>query len=65
MGKPEFNIGDEVFLKTDVDQNIRLVTGLTLRAESITYLISCGAEESTHYDFEISAEKNILMTSTN
>ena len=61
----KFNIGDEVYLKTDVDQNCRLVTGLTIRATSISYDLSCGVAESTHYDFEITIEKDVLKTSTN
>ena len=61
----KFNIGDEVYLKTDEDQNCRLVTGLTIRVTSITYELSCGTAESTHYDFEITVEKDVLKTSTN
>jgi len=61
----KFNIGDEVYLKTDVDQNCRLVTGLSIRLTSISYALSFGVTESTHYDFEITVEKDVLKTSTN
>ncbi len=61
----KFNIGDEVYLKTDIDQNCRLVTGLTVRATSISYDLSCGTSESTHYDFEITLEKDVLKVTTN
>ena len=61
----KFNIGDEVYLRTDVEQHCRLVTGLTIRATSISYDLSCGAFESTHYDFEITVEKDVLKTTTN
>jgi len=61
----KFNIGDEVYLDTDVDQHCRLVTGLNIRATSISYNLSCGVVESTHYDFEITVEKDVLKTTTN
>jgi hypothetical protein len=56
----KFNIGDTVYLKTDTDQNERIVTGLNIRLNSISYALSCGENESYHYEFEISKEKNIL-----
>jgi len=61
----KFNIGDEVYLKTDSDQSCRLVTGLTVRATSISYELSCGTSASDHYDFEITSEVDVLKTTTN
>jgi hypothetical protein len=61
----KFNIGDEVYLKTDADQNCRLVTGLNIRSSIISYDLNCGVTESTHYDFEITVEKDVLKTTTN
>ena len=61
----KFNIGDEVFLKTDLEQSGRLVTGLIIRAGCIIYQLSCGVSESNHYDFELTVERDILKTSTN
>jgi hypothetical protein len=61
----KFKIGDEVYLKTDTDQNCRLVTGINIRATSISYDLSCGVVESPHYDFEITAEKDVLKTTLN
>lgn len=61
----KFNIGDKVYLETDAEQNERVVTGLYIRQTSITYGLSCGTNESWHYDFEITVEKNVLKTSTN
>jgi hypothetical protein len=60
-----FNIGDYVYLKTDIDQYQRIVTGYTVRDNSITYLLSLGSEETSHYELEISNEIDILLKSTN
>ena len=61
----KFKIGDSVYLKTDTDQQKRLVTGYYVRMNSITYLLSCGIVESTHYDFEMTIDIDVLATSTN
>ena len=64
MVKINFNIGDYVYLKTDIDQYKRLVTGYTVRFNEVTYLLSLGEEESTHYELEISDEIDILLKSS-
>ena len=61
----KFNVGDLVYLKTDESQTERMVTGFYIRQNNLTYGLSCGSEESWHYDFEISTEKNVLKTTTN
>lgn len=61
----KYKIKDIVYLHTDVDQQKRLVTGYTVRESGIVYLLSCGVNESSHYDFEITEEVNVLITSTN
>ena len=64
MSKISFNIGDYVYLKTDIDQYKRLVTGYTVRFNEVTYLLSLGEDESTHYELEISNEIDILLKAT-
>ena len=64
MVKVSFNIGDYVYLKTDVDQNRLIITGYTVRFNEITYLLSLGEDESTHYELEISNEIDILLKAT-
>ena len=54
-------IGDIVFLATDEEQLERFVTGLSIRPNSISYMLSCGSNESFHYDFEITSERNVLI----
>ncbi len=53
-----FNIGDIVYLKTDIEQLPRMVycMGVYCNAECLYDLI-CGTTTSAHYSFEISTEK--------
>lgn len=55
----KFKIGDFVFLKTDIDQNKRLVISITLLPNNLyLYCLAFGGSTSTHYDFEISSQVN-------
>jgi len=63
--KIDFNIGDYVYLKTDINQYKRMITGYTIRFNEVTYLLSLGEDESTHYGLEISNEIDILLKATN
>lgn len=60
----KFNFWDIVYLKTDPDQEKRIVTEMKLigsmGAISILYLLSCGSQISNHYEEEISSEKDIV-----
>lgn len=60
-----YNLGQEVFLKTDADQHTRLVTSINIRKGRITYELSYGASTSWHDDFEITEEKNIIKSTSN
>ena len=62
----KYEVGDTVYLKTDKEQKARLVTGILVKSSNyLNYELSCGSESSWHVDFEISAEANILVSSTN
>ncbi len=63
--KNEFNIGQEVYLKTDSDQKLRLVTSINIRSGRISYELSCGETNSWHDDFEITLDKDIVRQTTN
>jgi len=63
--KANYNIGDYVYLKTDIDQYKRLVTGYTVRTDGVLYLLSLGPEETSHHELEISHEIDILLKSMN
>lgn len=55
-----FNLGDIVYLVTDNDQRRRLVTSIMIFPIGIMYRLSCGLQDSSHYECEISAEVNVL-----
>ena len=55
-----YEVGDTVFVKTDIDQQQRIVTGISIRNNDILYQVSCGIEISEHYDFELSSNINVL-----
>jgi hypothetical protein len=61
----KFELGQIVFLKTDTDQKERIVTGFCVRQYGQSYELMQGNAGSWHSDFEISTEKNVLMTTTN
>lgn len=59
-----FNIGDSVYLKTDPEQVERLVTGVNIRQNGISYALSYLTNESYHYDFEITKERDIIKATS-
>lgn len=61
----KFDIGQTVFLKTDPDQKERVVFALEVTQGDTLYKLASGTEISTHYHFEILAEKNVLAGLTN
>lgn len=61
-----YNFGDIVYLKTDIDQKRRIVSAMMIRGDgACMFELSCGTEAKWHYQFEISAEKDVLATTTN
>jgi len=67
INKMKFKIGNYVYLKTDVDQYKRIVTGYTVRdsSEKVVYLLSLGTDETSHYECEISNEEDIIIKTSN
>lgn len=64
--KNEFELGSTVYLKTDVDQKARIVICIHVDIDRcVMYELVCETQEIRHYSFEISAEKNVLITSDN
>lgn len=62
----KYEIGQEVYLKTDVGQKLRIITAIIIRPNGCyCYEVACGSESRWHYDFELSEEKNVVITSTN
>lgn len=57
----KFNFWDIVYLKTDVDQEPRIITQISLCPSGmILYQLSCGLQVSLHYEKEITPEKSLI-----
>lgn len=52
----KYELRQEVYLRTDMDQLKRIVTAITIRHTGLLYELSCGERNSSHYEFEISGE---------
>lgn len=58
-----FDHGDVVYLKTDVEQHPGIIIAIKIyKGGEYLYEVIRGTVTSLHYDFEISKEKNILIT---
>jgi hypothetical protein len=59
----KFPIGSIVYLRTDPEQFERLITGFIVRPNNqIIYYVAFEERESTHYELEISKEKDHLKS---
>jgi len=56
----KFNIKQVVYLKTDKEQQPRIVFAFVVDNYGLLYKLCCGASTSEHYDFEISETENVL-----
>jgi hypothetical protein len=55
-----FNIGDMVYLKHDIEQLPRMIIEIRIRMYDIIYEVQSGVEISAHHDFEISKSKIVF-----
>ena len=58
----EFEPGQIVYLKTDEDQQPRLVVGFYWVYGQLRYELMCGVTRSPHYADEITVDKNFVLT---
>jgi hypothetical protein len=56
-----FDIGQIVYLKHDVDQKPRMVTEIRIRKHFVAYELQCATEYSVHEEFEMSLEKTLQL----
>jgi len=63
--KVPFSIGDHVYLKTDVEQLMRIITAICINVSGAKYLLSYNTSDSWHYDFEFTAERDIIKATSN
>jgi hypothetical protein len=59
----EHNIGDIVYVKTDANQLLGIVTGYQFRGNCIIYLVSQVANEYPFNDYELTIEPDQLLKS--
>ena len=59
--KNKFNIGDIVYLKTDIEQHPRMVIGINVRPTAIIYVVTFGTIGSDHYEMELSSTRDTLV----
>jgi hypothetical protein len=57
----QFDIEDNVYLITDTDQSIRIITGIQISKGELLYRLANGTLDSWHYEFEISKDKNYKL----
>lgn len=55
-----FEIGSTVYLKTDKEQCPRIVFCIKVFRNEFIYELACGTTTSSHYDFELSTEVDVL-----
>lgn len=61
----KYNLGDIVYLKTDKEQNQRMITSISIRPLGCAYELSISTVTSWHYDFEFSYEENTVLKTSN
>ena len=57
-----YDIGDLVYLVTDISQKERMVTAITVTVGGHIYVLSCGDDTTEHYEIEITPHKDIVKT---
>ena len=56
----KYQLGDIVYLTTDPEQSGRIVVEIVVTKGDVMYRVSLGTTTTIHYEFELSAEVNIL-----
>jgi hypothetical protein len=59
--KKDFEIEEIVYLKTDPDQNPRMVISITVYKNHVEYNLGFAGEVTPHFAFEISKSKTIML----
>jgi hypothetical protein len=59
--KHKYNLGQLVYLVTDDEQKDRLVIAIKFTIDGgLVYTLSCGTNDTSHYEAEISETRNII-----
>lgn len=60
----KYELGEIVYLKTDPDQQGRMITQISLRPGHIFYELSCGSNSSWHFEVEFTTERDIIKATS-
>ncbi len=60
----EYSLGQIVYLKTDTDQRPGIIIGICIRPGGLLYDIQRSTSSDWYYAIELSATKDILITTT-
>ena len=63
MIENKYNIGDIVYLKTDVEQMERIIIAMEINSGGLLYRLSCGENDTYHYAIEMAVEKSFIASS--
>jgi len=55
----DFELGQTIYVKTDMEQRPYIVTAITVRPGHLTYQVTNNDVQCHFYDFEMTVEKNI------
>ena len=62
----KYQLGDKVFLRTDIKQFARMITGIRfISGGSILYDIVIDTESSCHHESELSSERDVILATSN
>lgn len=56
----EFDLKQQVYVITDPDQNIHIITAIIVLPGSVMYRAACGGEDADYYDFELSLTPRVF-----
>lgn len=63
--KNQYDFGDIVYLRTDPDQLPRVIVAIEVYKDGeIQYMVKQRSTTSYHYPYELSDEKDVLLTTT-
>lgn len=61
----KYPFGDIVYLKTDIEQLPRQILQVSATSNGVMYQLTQETFVSWHYEFEIQAEKDIILSTSN
>lgn len=57
----KFNIGDHVYIITDIEQQVGVITSIMVTQGDLVYFVSRDNITDRFYDFELSLEKDKMI----